>query len=68
MLTVKPATSHEFIEALALMKKYEDQVPIAGVSWDQEWAENNYQDKESSKRDEKKKIEDKAKELAALSK
>ena len=47
MLTVKPATSDEFTEALALMKEYEDQVPIPGVSWDQEWAENNYQNKDN---------------------
>lgn len=47
MLTVKPATSDEFIEALSLMKEYEDAVPIPGLSWDQDWAQTNYQDKDN---------------------
>ena len=47
MLTVEHATPDEFIEALSLMKENEAQVVIAGLSWDQEWAQNNYQDKDN---------------------
>ena len=45
MLTVEHATPDEFIEALSLMKWNEARAVIPGLSWDQEWAQNNYQDK-----------------------
>lgn len=47
MLTVERATPEEFIEALSLMKLNEAQAAIPGISWDQEWAQSNYQDKEN---------------------
>ncbi len=47
MLSVEPATPDEFIEALSLMKWNEAQAEIPGLSWDQEWAHNNYQDKDN---------------------
>lgn len=47
MLTVEKATPDEFIKALSLMKEYEAQVLIPGLSWDQEWTQNNYQDKDN---------------------
>jgi hypothetical protein len=47
MLTVEHATPDEFIEALSLIKEHEAQVEIPGLSWDQEWAQSNYQDKDN---------------------
>jgi hypothetical protein len=47
LLTVKRASSAEFIEALSLMKRYEARVLIPGLPWDQEWVQNNYQDKDN---------------------
>ena len=47
MLLVERATPNEFIEALSLMKRNEAQIAIPGLSWDQEWARNNYQHKDN---------------------
>lgn len=47
MLLVERATPNEFIEALSLMKRNEAQIAIPGLSWDQEWAWNNYQHKDN---------------------
>ena len=46
MLTFEHATPEEFTEALCLMKESEAREPIPHLSWDQEWAWNNYQDKD----------------------
>lgn len=47
MLSIERATPEEFIEALSLMKWNEAQAAIPGMSWDQEWAQRNYQDKDN---------------------
>ncbi len=47
MLTIEHATPDEFIEALSLMKENEAQEAIPQLRWDQEWAQNNYQDKDN---------------------
>ena len=50
MLTFEHATPDEFIEALSLMKENEEAEPepvTGAISWDQEWAQNNYQDKDN---------------------
>lgn len=47
MLSIERATPEEFIEALSLMKWNETQAAIPGMSWDQEWAQRNYQDKDN---------------------